>query len=53
MTFASASDLAKALRHAAAAHGEHEQRMSKADPRWSDWYAEYMAAAQAGVELPT
>ena len=23
------------------------------DENWSDWYAEYMAAEQAGTELPT
>jgi catechol 2,3-dioxygenase-like lactoylglutathione lyase family enzyme len=51
-TFDSASDLAKALRRAAAAHGEHEERTGKADPDWPDWYAEYMVREQAGEELP-
>ncbi len=51
-TFASASDLASALRRAEAAHGEHEKRIGKADPDWPDWYAEYMIAEQAGTELP-
>ena len=51
-SFASANDLASALRRAAAAHGEHEQRIGQADPNWPDWYAEYMVAAQAGKELP-
>jgi catechol 2,3-dioxygenase-like lactoylglutathione lyase family enzyme len=51
--FASASDLAGALRRAAAAHGEHEKRIGKADPNWPDWYADYMVAEQAGTELPT
>jgi catechol 2,3-dioxygenase-like lactoylglutathione lyase family enzyme len=51
-TFASANDLASALRRAAAAHGEHEARTGKADPNWPDWYAEYMVRAQAGEELP-
>ena len=37
---------------AAAAHGEHEKRLGKADPNWSDWYAEYMVAEQAGTEPP-
>jgi catechol 2,3-dioxygenase-like lactoylglutathione lyase family enzyme len=50
--FDSASDLAKALRRAAAAHGEHEERTGKADPDWPDWYAEYMVREQAGEELP-
>ena len=51
-TFASANDLARALRRAAAAHGEHEKRIGKADPNWPDWYAEYMVREQAGQELP-
>jgi predicted enzyme related to lactoylglutathione lyase len=52
-SFASASDLASALRRAAAAHGQHEKRLGATDPNWPDWYAEYMAAEQAGTELPT
>jgi len=52
-TFASASDLASALRRAAAAHGRHEERTGKADPRWPDWYAEYMVREQSGEELPS
>jgi len=52
-SFGSASDLASALRRAAAAHGEHEKRIGKADPNWPDWYAEYMVAEQAGTALPT
>jgi hypothetical protein len=39
-TFASARDLASALRRAAAAHGEHEKRIGGADANWPDWYAE-------------
>jgi len=52
-SFASASDLAGAMRRASAAHGEHEKRIGQADPNWPDWYAEYMVAEQAGTELPT
>jgi catechol 2,3-dioxygenase-like lactoylglutathione lyase family enzyme len=52
-TFTSVSDLASALRRAAAAHGEHEKRIGKADPNWPDWYAAYMAAEEAGKELPS
>jgi catechol 2,3-dioxygenase-like lactoylglutathione lyase family enzyme len=52
-SFASASDLASALRRAAAAHGEHEQRIGHADANWPDWYAEYMVREQAGEELPS
>ncbi len=51
--FASTADLASALVRAAAAHGEHEKRIGKADPDWPDWYAAYMVAEQAGTELPT
>lgn len=51
-TFASAGDLAAAMRRAAAAHGEHEKRIGAADPNWPDWYAAYMVAEQAGKELP-
>jgi catechol 2,3-dioxygenase-like lactoylglutathione lyase family enzyme len=52
-SFGSASDLASAMRRAAAAHGEHEKRIGQADANWPDWYAEYMVAEQAGTELPT
>jgi catechol 2,3-dioxygenase-like lactoylglutathione lyase family enzyme len=52
-TFASANDLASAMRRAEAAHGQHEKRIGAADPNWPDWYAAYMAAEQAGTELPT
>jgi hypothetical protein len=38
-SFASANDLASALRRAAAAHAEHEKRTRQVDP---DWYAGYM-----------
>ena len=51
-TFASANDLANAMRRASAAHGEHEKRIGAADPNWPDWYAAYMVAEQAGTELP-
>jgi len=51
-TFASANDLASALRRAAAAHGEHEKRIGEADENWPDWYAEYMVSEQAGAEPP-
>ena len=51
-TFASANDLAGAMRRAAVAHGEHEKRSGQRDANWPDWYAAYMAAEQAGTELP-
>src|SRR5499433_96543 len=50
--FASTADLANAIRRAAAAHGEREKRIGKADANWPDWHAEYMVAEQAGTELP-
>jgi catechol 2,3-dioxygenase-like lactoylglutathione lyase family enzyme len=51
-TFASANDLASALRRAEAAHGLHEKRTGQRDENWPDWYAEYMVAEQTGGELP-
>lgn len=52
-SFLSVPDLAAALGRAAAAHGEHEKRDGgRHDVNWPDWYAEYMAAEQAGTELP-
>ena len=52
-TFASSTDLAAALRRAAAAHGEHEKRNGgKYDENWPDWYADYIVKEQAGEPLP-
>jgi catechol 2,3-dioxygenase-like lactoylglutathione lyase family enzyme len=52
-TFSSASDLASALRRAAAAHGEHEKRNGgQRDENWPDWYADYMVRVQSGEEPP-
>jgi hypothetical protein len=51
-TFASANDLASALRRAEVAHGEHEKRTGQRDANWPDWYAAYMVAEQTGGELP-
>ena len=51
-TFASAVDLANAMRRASAAHGEHETRTGEHDENWPEWYAEYMVAEQSGKELP-
>ncbi len=52
-TFASATDLASALRRAEAAHGQHEKRTGQRDANWPDWYAAYIVAEQAGTVLPT
>ena len=52
--FASATELAKAMRRASVAHGEHEQREGgEYDVGWPDWYAAYIVAEQAGTELPS
>lgn len=52
-SYESANDLASALRRASAAHGQHEKRIGHGDANWPDWYAAYMAAEQAGTQLPT
>jgi catechol 2,3-dioxygenase-like lactoylglutathione lyase family enzyme len=52
-TFGSSTDLAAALRRAAAAHGEHEKRNGGVhDANWPDWYADYIVKQQAGEPLP-
>jgi catechol 2,3-dioxygenase-like lactoylglutathione lyase family enzyme len=51
-TFASANDLASAMQRAEAAHAEHEKRNGQPDANWPSWYAAYMAAEQAGTDLP-
>jgi catechol 2,3-dioxygenase-like lactoylglutathione lyase family enzyme len=51
-TYTSSADLSRALLRAAMAHGEHEKRIGQADPKWPDWYAEYMVREQSGEELP-
>jgi catechol 2,3-dioxygenase-like lactoylglutathione lyase family enzyme len=53
-TFTSSTELASALRRAAAAHGEHEKRTGgQHDANWPDWYAEYIVREQAGKPLPS
>ena len=61
--FASTPDLASALRRAEAAHAEHEKRTGHRlkeglservqDEDWPACYASYIAAEQAGTDLPT
>jgi catechol 2,3-dioxygenase-like lactoylglutathione lyase family enzyme len=55
-TFASANDLASAMRRSEAAFGEHQKSTGqpKGEPnaKWPDWYASYMAAEQGGTDLP-
>jgi catechol 2,3-dioxygenase-like lactoylglutathione lyase family enzyme len=52
-TFTSSTELAAALRRAAAAHGEHEKRTGGHDANWPDWYADYIVREQAGNPLPS
>jgi catechol 2,3-dioxygenase-like lactoylglutathione lyase family enzyme len=52
-TFTSSTDLAAALRRAAAAHGEHEKRTGQHDAEWADWYAEYIVRERTGQPLPS
>lgn len=52
-SFGSVDELASAFRRAELAHGEHEKRSGgQRDENWPEWYAAYMAAEQAGTELP-
>jgi len=59
--FVSTADLASALRRAEAAHAERQQRTGRPhlfhrpghDADWPAWYAAYLAAEQAGTDLPT
>ena len=50
--YASGAELAGAMRRAPAAGGAHENRIGAADPDWPGWYGAYLAADQAGTELP-
>jgi catechol 2,3-dioxygenase-like lactoylglutathione lyase family enzyme len=47
-SFASADDLAAALRRAASAQGESEAHAGRADPSWPDRWAEHMVREQNG-----
>jgi len=51
-SYGSGSDLASALRRAAAAHGQHEARTGQPDPNWPDWYADFMVREQSGEAPP-
>jgi catechol 2,3-dioxygenase-like lactoylglutathione lyase family enzyme len=48
--YASTADLEAALRRAEAAHRGHESGQQE---EWPAWYAAYMAAEQAGTDLPS
>src|SRR4051794_37213451 len=49
--FTSSTELATALRRAAAAHGEHEKRIGQHDENWPEWYANYTVGEQVGKQL--
>jgi len=51
-SYETVEDLADALRRAAAAHHDHEQRTGEPDADWPAWYAQYMVRERAGEELP-
>jgi predicted enzyme related to lactoylglutathione lyase len=51
--FALTSELARALRRAAAAHDRGERPAGRQDADWADWYAAYIHAEQAGRPLPS
>jgi catechol 2,3-dioxygenase-like lactoylglutathione lyase family enzyme len=51
--YASASDLASAMRRAEIAHGEYEKKLGQRHADWPSWYAAYMIAEQSGKPLPT
>jgi catechol 2,3-dioxygenase-like lactoylglutathione lyase family enzyme len=51
-TFTSVDELARALKRAETAHGEHEARTGERDEDWPAWYAAFMLAEQTGAEPP-
>jgi len=51
--YATAADLAAAMRRAESAHGEHEKKLGHRDENWPEWYADYMVREQAGKDLPS
>ena len=50
LTFDSASDLARALRRAADAYGQHEEQTGRMDADWPNWYGLYLELERAGFE---
>ncbi len=52
VSFASAADLAAALRRAETAHGEHEKLTGERDTEWPAWYSAYITAERSGQPLP-
>jgi len=51
--FASAADLASAMRRAETAHGAHEKQLGHRDENWPEWYAAYMITQQTGTPPPS
>jgi predicted enzyme related to lactoylglutathione lyase len=51
--FASSTELARALRRAAAAHDKYKRQAGRQDTNWADWYADYISAEQAGKPTPS
>jgi hypothetical protein len=49
IVYRSTDDLERALRDAAAAHGEHERQLGHFDEDWPVWYAAYMARARTAT----
>jgi catechol 2,3-dioxygenase-like lactoylglutathione lyase family enzyme len=52
-SYASAADLANAMRRAETAHGAHEKLLGHRDEDWPGWYAAYMIAEQTGAPAPS
>jgi hypothetical protein len=52
-TYASAGDLSRALKRAAAAYREQEAASGQGDPDWADRYAEHLVREQSGEGLPS
>jgi catechol 2,3-dioxygenase-like lactoylglutathione lyase family enzyme len=50
-SFGSESELASAMRRAAAAHGEYERRIGQKAPKWPDWCVAYIVAEAPGSAL--
>jgi catechol 2,3-dioxygenase-like lactoylglutathione lyase family enzyme len=52
-TFNSVPEFANALQRAAAAHGQHEERIGRRDEDWPNWYAEYIIREQVRQQAPS
>jgi hypothetical protein len=52
-TFTSSTDLAGALRRAAAAHEAHQKQPGDHEEKWPDWYADYIIREQTEGSSPS